>query len=161
MDSEGVASQVAAGTFRPAEISHNGNHAIVGELVRLDRVTRRPVTWVWQGRIPAGMTTLMAGRAGHGKTALTGWVMARLTQGQLSGAWHERPAHVVYIGAEDDPESVIAPRLYAAGADPKRVHLHSAPTTVDAASIHKLAEAIRAGLRARPERLRRQRCVPG
>jgi len=90
--------------------------------VRIDRPY-----WVWDRRIPVGGTTLMPGREGLGKTALVCWLMARLTRGQLEGQWHKRPAHVVYVGNEDDRSSVLVPRLTAAGADLDRVHFVDMP----------------------------------
>lgn len=91
-------------------------------LTRDDRISVERVRWVWHSRIPAGMTTLVAGREGMGKTGLCGWIMARISRGQLPGDWHGHPADVVYVGAEDDRSSVLVPRLIAAGADLGRVH---------------------------------------
>jgi hypothetical protein len=91
--------------------------------IRIDRPR-----WVWDKRIPIGGTTLMPGREGLGKTLLACWLAARLTRGQLSGEWTSRPAHVVYVGHEDDRASVLIPRLSAAGADLDRFHFVDIPS---------------------------------
>lgn len=108
-------------------------------LVRASSIPRERTAWSWEGRIPAGMGALIAGQAGVGKTALLGYLMARLTRGQLDGAWYGRPAHVVYIGAEDDPSTVLVPRLEAAGADPDRVHLLHEPALFQVSDADALA----------------------
>lgn len=101
--------------------------------------------WVWENRIPVGGTTLMPGREGMGKTALVCWLMARLTRGQLAGHRFGKPAHVVYVGHEDDRASVLVPRLTAAGADLDRVHFVDMPHGV-AFSVGVDTDALRHAL---------------
>lgn len=69
----------------------------------------------------------MPGPEGAGKTMLVVSISARLTRGQLEGEWLDRPADVVYIGVEDDRETVLVPRLIAAGADLDRIHFVDLP----------------------------------
>lgn len=91
-------------------------------LVAASTIAADRPTWVWHRRIPVGGTTLMVGYEGTGKTALVVWLAARLSRGELPGAWEARPAEVVYIGHEDDRATVLVPRLMAAGADLSRFH---------------------------------------
>jgi len=79
--------------------------------------------WWWQGRIPLGSVSLLAGREGLGKSTVSTELGAQATRGELTGDLHGKPAHVVYASAEDSPETTIVPRLLAAGADLDRVSL--------------------------------------
>ncbi|QYG93459.1 AAA family ATPase [Iamia sp. SCSIO 61187] len=91
-------------------------------LVPASSVTIRRPTFLWTGRIPESAVTLFAGREGLGKTVLATHLAARVTQGELPGSRMGRPGDVVYIGTEDDRETVLVPRLLAADADLSRVH---------------------------------------
>lgn len=92
------------------------------KLVRASSLSVTRVSWCWDHRIPLSAVTLLAGREGLGKTALCGDLAARVTRGQLEGDLRGELADVVYVGTEDDRESVLLPRLIAAGADLDRVH---------------------------------------
>lgn len=83
--------------------------------------------WMWEQRLPVGGVSLMPGPEGAGKTMLFAWIAARLSRGQLAGEHHGRPADVVYVGVEDDRETVLVPRLIAAGADLDRIHFVDLP----------------------------------
>jgi len=78
------------------------------------------MTWLWPGKIPAGMTTIISGKADCGKSlCLIDWI-ARITTGR---DWPDGekntlgPRKVIYANSEDDPAKTIRPRLRAAGAD--------------------------------------------
>ncbi len=95
-------------------------------VVTLATVEPREVEWLWPGRLPAGMVTVLDGPPGAGKSTLVVDIIARLTRGQSlpNEAGVSRPvADVVLLGHEDSPEHTVRPRLDAAGADPARVHL--------------------------------------
>lgn len=83
------------------------------------------VRWTWRDRIPAGKVTVIDGRPGLGKSAMTIDIAARLTTGREmpdgSGPATE-PCTVLLITAEDDWEDTVVPRLMAAGADLDRVY---------------------------------------
>jgi len=84
-----------------------------------------PVVWAWtdhgQGRVPAGALVLAAGREGTGKSSFGIWLAAHVTRGTLPGAWHGRPAAVIYAAVEDSWRHTLVPRMIAAGADLHRV----------------------------------------
>ncbi|HEX5493547.1 MAG TPA: AAA family ATPase [Mycobacteriales bacterium] len=84
-------------------------------------ITMRPVRWLWDGRIPAGMVTLIAGRPGIGKSLTLVWLTAQITRGALPGVCKGSPRAVIYAATEDSWEHTIVPRLVAAGADLTRV----------------------------------------
>lgn len=92
-------------------------------LVRGDAVRLEPVRWLWQGFLPAGMLTILGGAPGCGKTTIMLSVAAVVTRG---GRWPDgtrcnEPGDVL-IWSGEDPPSVLAARLQAAGADLARVH---------------------------------------
>jgi hypothetical protein len=94
------------------------------KLVTLESVAGiklRRVRWVWDGRIPQGGLTLLAGREGEGKSTVAIDIMARLTRGTLEGEYYGEPKDVVIVATEDSFEYTIAPRLVAANADLDRV----------------------------------------
>jgi putative DNA primase/helicase len=100
-------------------------------LVRLSDVEPREVSWLWEGRIPRGRLTLLAGRPGEGKSMATMDWAARVTTGR---AWPDGlpcvRGSVLVVAGEDDPHDTIRPRLDAHDADATRVHLLQAVTRV-------------------------------
>jgi hypothetical protein len=94
-------------------------------LVRLSSVPRRKLEWLWDGRIPVGKLTLIAGDPGDGKSYMTLDLASRLSNGvslpgQSSAAI---PGYTIVMAAEDDPEDTIGPRIDALGADDDKVIL--------------------------------------
>lgn len=101
---------------------------------RADTITPAPIRWLWPGRVAAGKLTVIAGRAGLGKSQITASLTAIVTTG---GRWPvDRTSaprgHVIICSAEDDPADTIVPRLMAAGADRSRVHVVDAVHETDA-----------------------------
>lgn len=92
-------------------------------LVRGDAVKLEPVRWAWKGFLPLGMLTIIGGAPGCGKTTIALSVAATITRG---GAWpdgtHCTGGGDVVIWSGEDPASVAAARLKAAGADMTLVH---------------------------------------
>lgn len=80
--------------------------------------------WLWPGRIPCGMISIIAGDPGLGKSTLTAAIASIVSTG---GNWHGggvcEPGGVLWLSAEDDPARVIVPRLMAHGANLSRVEL--------------------------------------
>jgi hypothetical protein len=79
------------------------------------------VEWLWEGRIPLGVLSLLVGPAGRGKSTLAYDLAARVTRGQLG----HRPANVIVATSEDSLAHTSVPRLLAAGADLERVDFAS------------------------------------
>lgn len=94
-------------------------------MLRASDLNRARVEWLWQGRIPHRMVTLIDGDPGVGKSTMTIDLAARVTMGDdmPDGMAGGAPMNVVLLSAEDDPEVTITPRLEAAGADRTRVWL--------------------------------------
>ena len=95
-------------------------------LISLADVEPQPIEWLWPERIALGKLTLIAGDPGVGKSLLTLDIAARLSHG---GPWPDKPSDmnrigsVVLLSAEDDPADTLRPRLEAAGANLKRIHV--------------------------------------
>lgn len=100
-----------------------------GRSVRLTAacdVRPRRVEFAWQGWKPLGCLTLLAGSPGLGKTTVAGALVADATRGRLRGDRFGQPMTCLYATAEDALDSVLVPRLMAAGADLERVHFVTA-----------------------------------
>lgn len=78
--------------------------------------------WLWEGRVPLGEITLIAGREGAGKSTFLAWMVRAITLGELEGEYQGTPRAVLYAAAEDSWEYTILPRLIAAGADTSLVY---------------------------------------
>jgi len=88
-------------------------------------VDSRSITWLWPGRIPLGMITLVAGHPGVGKSFFAAWLAAKLSRGESLPAFDEtnqmKPCSTLIISAEDDPGQIIKPRLEGNAADLARI----------------------------------------
>jgi putative DNA primase/helicase len=84
------------------------------------------VEWLWPNRIALGNQTLIGGNPGVGKSQLTTDIVARVTTGaSWPNAEGKAPfGSVIILSAEDNAKNTIVPRLIAAGANLKRVHIY-------------------------------------
>jgi KaiC/GvpD/RAD55 family RecA-like ATPase len=98
---------------------YHGDRQIL--VVAASEVTPRPVEWLWDGRIPRGCVTLIAGAPGLGKSQLVTLLAAQLSRGTLEGDLEGKRAASVLCSAEDALKHTAAPRLMAADADRSRV----------------------------------------
>jgi len=87
-------------------------------------IERERVEWLWQGKIPVGMLTVLSGNPGLGKSLVISDIVARVTKGQEwpDGRRAFGPADVLLMNFEDPVAAMQVPRLDAAGADSGRVH---------------------------------------
>lgn len=81
-------------------------------------IKAREIEWLWRERIPKGMITVIAGKPAQGK----GLMMA-LIASDVSKAG----GNVFLSAAEDDPVTMIKPRLQAAGAVEHRIIIPEDP----------------------------------
>ncbi len=91
------------------------------------------LVWVWPGRVPEGKLVLLGGPPGLGKSQLTAFMSAVVSNG---GSWpcgegSATAGDVIFMSAEDGILDTIVPRLIAAGADTSRVHIVAAATKPD------------------------------
>lgn len=105
------------------------------DLVCLADVTPQAVPWLWYGRIPLGRITLLVGRPGCGKSFVACDLAARIsthTHWPDPGFDRAPLGDTLLICAEDDPADTIRPRLDAAGANCRRVHMLKAAKILEA-----------------------------
>jgi hypothetical protein len=86
------------------------------EPIRASDLRVRAVQWLWQGRVPLGALTVLAGEPGLGKSLLSILLAARLSRSELGDG-----GAALFLTAEDSREHTVLPRLLAAGADLQRV----------------------------------------
>ena len=87
-------------------------------------VEQEPITWLWPGKIPSRKYSLIAGDPGLGKSMVTVDLAARISTGRPFPDGSRPPlGDVLLIVAEDDIGDTVRPRLDAAMADMRRVHV--------------------------------------
>ena len=91
------------------------------------------IEWLWPGRIALGKHACIAGEPGTGKSQLTVAMIAAVTTGGMwpCGEGRAPIGNVIILSAEDGAGDTVIPRLLAAGADLRRVHLVSAVRDVN------------------------------
>jgi hypothetical protein len=85
----------------------------------------RDIDWVWPNRFALGKIALIAGLPDEGKGLLISYMMSTVSRG---GTWPcgegvSPQGNIILMSAEDDVNDTIVPRLEAAGADRKRIHI--------------------------------------
>jgi hypothetical protein len=104
------------------EPDNSGNALPRGALLSLATVCPEPVAWLWPGRIPRGMLTVLDGDPGLGKSALTLDLAARVSRGlPMPDGSPGASGAVVLVSLEDSLAHTIRPRLDAAGGDAAKV----------------------------------------
>jgi len=104
-------------------------------LVAISTVEMKPIKWLWPGRIPLGMLTIIEGPPKRGKSLVMLDIAARLTMGRMMPGFEASPikqTSAIIINPEDPVGCVVGPRLEAAGADRDRVFLHRGFVDTDA-----------------------------
>jgi hypothetical protein len=88
-------------------------------------IEAKPVHWLWPHRIPRGKLSILAGSPGRGKSQITASMAAIITRGTQWPVDRQSASvgSVVFLTAEDDVADTLRPRLEAAGADLKRIHV--------------------------------------
>jgi len=89
--------------------------------------------WVWPGRIPEGKLVLLGGPPGLGKSQLTAFMAATISNGSdwPCNEGSTAVGNVIFMSAEDGIEDTIVPRLIAAGANRDRVYIVASATKPD------------------------------
>jgi putative DNA primase/helicase len=111
-------------TYRPNSRPHAQDAGCLVTRCVAD-IDAQPVRWLWPKRIARGKLSMLAGNPGLGKSQVTASIAAIVTTG---GGWpvdHQacQQGDVLFLSAEDDPADTLRPRLEAAGADLRRVHV--------------------------------------
>jgi DNA polymerase bacteriophage-type len=95
-----------------------------------DTVKEKAVNWFWPERLARGKINLLAGLPDLGKGQIAAFLAAAATADAPlpCGEGRVPQGNVIWFNAEDDTADTIKPRLMAAGADLKRVHLVTGAT---------------------------------
>ena len=98
----------------------NGRRTVT--LLQGASIAAKPITWLWDGYLPQGKLTLLAGAGGTGKSTLAFSIAGTITNGGMwpDGSQCNRAGSVLIWSSEDDPADTIKPRLMAVGANDKR-----------------------------------------
>ena len=96
-------------------------------------VQPRNVEFIWPARLARGKHTCIAGEGGLGKSQLCCSTAAIVSTGGLwpSNEGRAPVGNVIILSAEDGLNDVLVPRLIAAGADLKRIHVVRATVAED------------------------------
>ena len=85
-------------------------------------VTPRDVTFLWKPYFVRGAVNLLEGDGNVGKTYFLCWLAAMLSSGKaLPGQEAMDPQGVLFLSAEDDPETTLFQRFTRMGADLSRI----------------------------------------
>lgn len=92
-------------------------------LQRFSDVPAELLRWLWPGRVPLGMLTVMSGNPGAGKTFVVADLVARITSGRdfPDGRNTNGRCSVLFLNLEDHVRVTQRPRLQAADAALERV----------------------------------------
>jgi hypothetical protein len=98
----------------------NGKRSVT--VVPGSSIVEMPITWLWDGYLPSGKLTLLAGAGGTGKSTIAFNLAATITNGGLwpDGSQCKAAGNVLIWSSEDDPADTIKPRLMAVGANDNR-----------------------------------------
>src|SRR5262249_36008600 len=85
-------------------------------MTRADTIRLRRVEWIWPGRIPRTMFTLLAGPGKTGKSQLAARIAAGVTAGMRLPDGYRPPGGewVIALTVEDGDDDMTAPRLTVA-----------------------------------------------
>ncbi len=81
--------------------------------------------WLWDGRLPRRSTVAFHGDMSTAKTTMALDIIAR---GSVGTSWIDGQKNTfgsfesILLSAEDDPNTILIPRIIAAGGDPGKVH---------------------------------------
>ncbi|AFL87463.1 bifunctional DNA primase/polymerase famiily protein [Terriglobus roseus DSM 18391] len=91
-------------------------------LLQGSQIVEEPISWLWEGYLPKGKLTLLAGAGGTGKSTLAFNMAATITNGTQwpDGTLCPQTGNVLIWSSEDDPADTIKPRLMAVNADQTR-----------------------------------------
>lgn len=108
---------------RPADKTVKAKPRAEIESVTAAELVKREVRWLFDGLIPFGFPTLLTGEGQLGKSTVCGSIVAAVTRGLvIPGIDPNIKTDVVWLAAEEDPASIIRPRLQNHAADLERVH---------------------------------------
>lgn len=105
----------------PVASNTNGQYQPQG--TPFNQIVPRQIDWLWNGRLPFGKVVVLQGDPNLGKSLITIDLAAKVSTWDCMPFESEcrTPAYVLIMSGEDDSETVIRPRLDAAGADNSKI----------------------------------------
>lgn len=93
------------------------------QILNMSSIKAQAINWLWDGWLPLGKLTILAGAGGCGKTNLLLALIATITTKGIfpDGAKCEQVGKVLIYSTEDDPADTLKPRLIANGADTSKI----------------------------------------
>ncbi len=114
-----IRAEMAASPLTLGDLPESGPRATS---INLADVAVEEVEWLWTGRIPRGMVTLLIGDPGVGKSKVTVDIASRHTRG---AAWPDGSiapiGRAILLTAEDNLAQTVKPRVVALGGDPAKI----------------------------------------
>ncbi len=117
------------GSYTPEQLRNEaeGRRAnSIGSVIlrKADAFEVEPIKWLMRGWLAKGKIHILAGATGTGKTNIAMAMAATVSTGSSwpDGTLAEQGDVVIWSG-EDDPTDTLVPRLMAAGANLKRIHI--------------------------------------
>ncbi len=100
------------------------------KIINMSDIQAQPIHWLWDGWLPLGKMTILAGAGGCGKTNLSLALIATITTAGTfpDGSKCKSAGKVLIYSTEDDPADTLKPRLIANGADVSKVSIISGRT---------------------------------
>lgn len=89
----------------------------------LKEIKPKAVTWLWNGFIPLGNLTILAGAPGVGKTTATCKLLACITKGESVFDMPVQQGKVIFYSSEDSYSESLLHRLASAGADISQIEI--------------------------------------
>lgn len=112
-----IACGGTAGGLRAMVVEPANGKGARSAFVRLSDVEEREISWFWDGRIPWGSVTLVAGDGGVGKSTFVQELAGCMTRGDSppGGGELDHSRSVVILSGEEDASAVVRPRMRLAG----------------------------------------------
>ncbi len=120
MIANGIAAYKARQSSKPTNGNASGKRSVT--LMQGSEIEAKPIHWLWDGYLPSGKLTLLAGAGGTGKSTLAFSIAGTISN---AGTWPDgsrcnKAGNVLIWSSEDDPADTIKPRLMAVGANERR-----------------------------------------
>jgi AAA domain len=96
----------------PGSAARSSKPIPLANLIRVSSVEKQPIKWLWPSRVALGKVTMIAGHPGLGKSQLTTFLAAQVTNGGRwpAGEGRAPKGSVLMLSAEDDVADTIRPR---------------------------------------------------
>jgi hypothetical protein len=110
----------------------------VSGVLCMEDVRAESVEWLWHPRIPIGNITMLEGDPGVGKST----ICAKLAADISNGADGFLKGPILWLSAEDDPNTAMKPRLMAASADCDQIFVDPEPFDINTNGLNRLETLI-------------------